>query len=71
MYELDRWQFRRWEKGTRAYAGASDPMTLWLEARMDPDAQSRGFTLKPAPLTMLRQILRLTPGDPAPAPMEN
>ena len=20
MYELDRWQFRRWEKGTRAYA---------------------------------------------------
>lgn len=58
-------------QGTRAYAGASDPMTLWLEARMDPDAQSRGFTLKPAPLTMLRQILRLTPGEANPAPMEN
>ena len=58
-------------QGTRAYAGASDPMTLWLEGRMDPDTASRGFTLKPAPLTMLRQILRLTPGDAAPAPMEN
>ncbi len=57
-------------QGTRAYAGASDPMTLWLEARMDPDAQSRGFTLKPAPLTMLRQVLHLTQGD-TPAPMEN
>ncbi|MES2914015.1 MAG: caspase family protein [Pseudomonadota bacterium] len=56
---------------TRAYAGASDPMTLWLEARMDPDAQSRGFTLKPAPLTMLRQLVRLTPGATAPSPMEN
>lgn len=48
-----------------------DPMTRWLETRMEPDATSRGFDLKPAPLTMLRQILRLTPGDPAPAPMEN
>ncbi|MBN8630785.1 MAG: caspase family protein [Rhodobacterales bacterium] len=57
-------------QGTRAYAGASDPMTLWLEARMEPDAASRGFTLKPAPLTMLRQVLRLTPGA-SPAPMEN
>ncbi|MFZ1348744.1 MAG: hypothetical protein WAS32_17685, partial [Tabrizicola sp.] len=57
-------------QGTRAYAGASDPMTLWLEGRMDPDTANRGFTLKPAPLTMLRQILRLTPGT-TPAPMEN
>ena len=57
-------------QGTRAYAGASDPMTLWLERRMDPDTANRGFTLKPAPLTMLRQILRLTPGT-NPAPMEN
>ncbi|WP_137109936.1 caspase family protein [Rhodobacter sp. SY28-1] len=49
-----------------------DPMTAWLEARLDPDATSRGFTLKPAPLTMLRQVLRLTPGDPPPDPtMEN
>lgn len=57
-------------QGTRAYAGASDPMTLWLEGRLNPDTASRGFTLKPAPLTMLRQILRLTPGA-TPAPMEN
>jgi hypothetical protein len=46
-------------------------MTAWLETRLDPDATSRGFTLKPAPLTMLRQIIRLTPGEPSPAPMEN
>jgi hypothetical protein len=57
-------------QGSRAYAGASDPMTLWLEGRMDPDTANRGFTLKPAPLTMLRQILRLTPGTNL-APMEN
>lgn len=48
-----------------------DPMTRWLETRLDPDAQSRGFTLKPAPLTMLRQVVRLTPGGTAPATMEN
>jgi metacaspase-1 len=58
-------------QGSRAYAGASDPMTLWLESRMDPDATNRGFTLKPAPLTMLRQLLRLTPLPTTPAPMEN
>ena len=50
---------------------ANDPMTNWLESRMEPDATSRGFDLKPAPLAMLRQIIRLTPGDQAPAPMEN
>lgn len=48
-----------------------DPMTVWLESRLDPDATSRGFTLKPAPLTLLRQIIHLTPGETAPAPMEN
>jgi len=52
-------------------AAPSDPMTAWLEARLDPDATTRGFTLKPAPLTMLRQLVRLTPGDNAPATMEN
>ena len=56
---------------TRAYANRSAEMTLWLEGRMDPDAQSRGFTAKPAALTMLRQLVRLTPGAAAPAPMEN
>ena len=29
--------------------------------RLDPEARSRGFTLKPAPLVMLRQMVRLTP----------
>lgn len=48
-----------------------DPMTAWLESRLDPDATSRGFSLKPAPLTMLRQVLRLIPGTTTPTPMEN
>ncbi|MFN5998999.1 MAG: caspase domain-containing protein [Paracoccaceae bacterium] len=52
-------------------AAPADPMTTWLETRLDPDATSRGFTLKPAPLTMLRQVVRLIPGDIAPASMEN
>jgi hypothetical protein len=50
----------------------SDPMTEWVANRLDPDATSRGFTLKPAPLTMLRQLVRLTPGDsPLDPTMEN
>ena len=46
-------------------------MTAWLETRLEPDATSRGFTLKPAPLTMIRQIIRLSPGAAVPATMEN
>ena len=41
-----------------------DPMTAWLETRLDPDTTSRGFSLKPAPLTLIRQIIRLTPMEP-------
>lgn len=52
-------------------ATPADPMSAWLESRLDPDATSRGFTLKPAPLTMLRQVVRLTPGETAPTTMEN
>lgn len=54
-----------------------DPMTAWIESRLDPTATNRGFTLKPAPLTMLRQFVRLKPAatasatDPAAASMEN
>ncbi len=58
---------------TRAYAGAASAMALWLEDRMTGDeTATRGFTLKPAPLTLLRQVVRLTLGtaDPAIA-MEN
>ena len=49
---------------SRAYAGASDEMTMWLEGRMiDPEeAALRGFSVKPAPLTMIRQVVRLKPG---------
>jgi hypothetical protein len=54
-----------------ARAAPADPMTDWLASRLDPDAAARGFTLKPAPLTMLRQIVRLTSGATTPAPMEN
>ncbi|MFM7333337.1 MAG: hypothetical protein ACKO1H_02820, partial [Tabrizicola sp.] len=45
-------------------ATTPDPMTAWLETRLDPDATSRRFTLKPAPLTLIRQIIRLTPMEP-------
>ncbi len=57
---------------TRDLAGA-DPMTLWLEDRLtDEDTAQRGFTLKPAPLTMLRQMVRLKPPADGPAvPKEN
>lgn len=44
-------------------ATASDPMTDWLASRLDLDSTSRGFSLKPAPLTMLRQIIRLAPKE--------
>lgn len=47
---------------TRAFAGASDPMAQWIEGRMDPDAATRGFTSKPAPLSMVRQMVRLNSG---------
>ncbi|NJM84399.1 MAG: hypothetical protein HC844_19875 [Tabrizicola sp.] len=45
--------------------GATDPMTSWLDARLaDPDEErTRDFSLKPAPLTMIRQIVRLKPGS--------
>jgi hypothetical protein len=33
---------------------------------MDPEATNRGFTLKPAPLSMIRQLVRLQPGASAP-----
>jgi hypothetical protein len=46
---------------TRAFAGASSELALWLEGRMDPESRSRGFSLKPAALTMIRQVLRLQP----------
>jgi len=52
---------------TRNLAGA-DPMTLWLEDRLTgEDTAQRGFTLKPAPLTMLRQVVRLKPAADGPA----
>ncbi len=49
---------------TRAFAGASSEMAMWLEGRMiDPEeAAMRGFSVKPAPLTMIRQVVRLQPG---------
>lgn len=51
---------------------APDAMTGWLEARLDPEARTRGFTLRPAPLVMLRQLVRLTPGGASPPiAMEN
>ncbi len=55
---------------TRATGG--DAMTLWLEGRLEDGTASRGFTLKPAPLTMIRQLVRLSPGAHGPdIAMEN
>jgi len=53
---------------TRDFAGASDPMTLWLEGRMTEDEEAaRGFSTKPAALTMIRQMVRLESGSDGPA----
>jgi hypothetical protein len=42
--------------------GGADPMTQWLESRLPLDGTtSRGFSLKPAPLTLIRQVVRVTP----------
>lgn len=50
---------------TRAFPSPSSEMAMWLEGRMiDPeDAQSRGFSAKPAALTMLRQMVLVQPGS--------
>ncbi|VDC25232.1 caspase family protein [Pseudogemmobacter humi] len=46
--------------------GAENPVTLWLDAQITPPdadtADLRGFSLKPADLTMIRRIVRLNPG---------
>jgi metacaspase-1 len=49
---------------TRDLSGPGSAMADWLEGQLAEDGStSRGFTLKPAPLTMIRQVVRLTPGD--------
>jgi hypothetical protein len=53
---------------TRDLAAGSGSMTDWLAARLaDDETALRGFTLKPAPLTLLRQVVRLQPGSEDPA----
>jgi hypothetical protein len=48
---------------TRDVSAGTDPMTDWLDAQLgDEETALRGFTLKPAPLTLLRQVVRLKPG---------
>ena len=47
---------------SRAFAGGADDMTLWLEGRLtDAEDTTRGFSLKPAPLAMLRQMVLVKP----------
>lgn len=51
----------------RDLAGGGDAMTLWLEDRlMDDETASRGFSLKPAPLAMIRQLVLLQPAADGP-----
>jgi hypothetical protein len=53
---------------TRDLGLGSDPMTDWLDAQLgDDETVQRGFSLKPAPLTLLRQVVRLKPGTDEPA----
>jgi hypothetical protein len=53
---------------TRDLGLGSDPMTDWLDAQLgDDETAQRGFSLKPAPLTLLRQVVRLKPGTDEPA----
>lgn len=49
----------------RDLAGA-DALTLWLADRLDPDNRNRGISPKPAPLTLIRQMVRLPPGAATP-----
>ncbi len=52
---------------TRDLGDGTDDMALWLDSRMasdDEEEQSRGFSLKPAALTMVRQAVKLKPGSP-------
>jgi hypothetical protein len=59
---------------TRAYAGASDAMALWLEDRLTTPktANARGFTLKPAAADDDPPDRAPEPrGRCDPAPMEN
>ncbi|MCB5409627.1 caspase family protein [Pseudogemmobacter faecipullorum] len=51
--------------------GGESAMTLWLTEQLDPgddETTTRGFAMKPAELTMIRQILRLKPGAPDSTP---
>ncbi|MFE3838083.1 caspase family protein [Pseudogemmobacter sonorensis] len=52
----------------RGGASGEDPLSIWLEGRLyeDEDTALRGFSMKPADLTMLRQIVRLGPGTQEP-----
>jgi hypothetical protein len=57
---------------TRDLSPSDPPLAGWLLDRTDPEARQRGFSLQPAPLTMIRQIVRVVPGTDSPAPaMEN
>ncbi len=50
------------DPGAMRDLAGTDPMTLWLESRLPLDgAVTRGFSLKPATLTMIRQVVRVTP----------
>jgi metacaspase-1 len=53
---------------TRAIPGAADEMTGWLASRLAAanGENTRGYTMKPAPLAMIRQFVRLAPVAAAP-----
>jgi hypothetical protein len=46
------------------FRGLGDPATEWFAARLEAEpGATRGFSLRPAPLNMVRQLIRLAPQD--------
>jgi hypothetical protein len=51
---------------TRAFAGAASPVEGWIEDRIQPPEgeTTRGFSLRPQALMMIRQVVRVTASRP-------
>lgn len=46
------------------FRGLGDPATEWFAARLEAEpGTARGFSLRPAPLNMMRQLIRVAPQD--------
>ena len=48
---------------TRSMGGRAQAMTDWIDGRLQDDMMTRGFSAKPADLILVRQAVRIRPGD--------